>query len=267
MRADWRVSIRRACAVIRFDPRTYRYKSRRPGQAALEQRIREICQTRVRFGYRRVHVLLRREGWEINAKKTYRIYKELGMQLRNKTPKRRVKAKLRDDRAEAVGPNDVWAMDFVHDQLATGRKIRVLTVVDTFSRYVPTLDPRFSYRGEDVVATLDRVCKRTGYPATIRVDQGSEFISRDMDLWAYQRGVTLDFSRPGKPTDNAFIEAFNGRFRAECLNSHWFMSLADAAEKMEVWRRDYNEERPHSAIGNKVPAALMKSAHASSPCV
>lgn len=267
MRANWQVSIRRACAVIRFDPRTYRYTSRRPGQAALEQRIREICQTRIRFGYRRVHVLLRREGWEINAKKTYRIYKELGMQLRNKTPKRRVKAKLREDRAEAVGPNDVWAMDFVHDQLATGRKIRVLTVVDTFSRFVPVLDARFSYQGEDVVATLDRVCRRIGYPATIRVDQGSEFISRDMDLWAYQRSVTLDFSRPGKPTDNAFIEAFNGRFRAECLNSHWFMSLEDAAEKLEAWRRDYNEERPHSAIGHKVPADLMKSAHDTSPCI
>lgn len=266
MRADWQVSIRRACTVIRFDPRNYRYKSRRPGQAALEQRIREICQTRVRFGYRRVHVLLKREGWEINAKKTYRIYKELGMQLRNKTPKRRVNAKLREDRAEAVGPNDVWAMDFVHDQLAAGRKIRVLTVVDTFSRFVPVLDPRFSYRGEDVVASLDRVCGRIGYPATIRVDQGSEFISRDMDLWAYQRGVTLDFSRPGKPTDNAFIEAFNGRFRAECLNAHWFMSLEDAAEKLEAWRRDYNEERPLSAIGHKVPAELMKSAHDTSPC-
>jgi putative transposase len=127
------------------------------------------------------------------------------MQLRNKTPKRRVKAKLRDDRAEAVGPNDVWAMDFVHDQLATGKKLRVLTVVDTFSRYVPVLDARFSYRGEDLVTTLDRVCRQTGYPKTIRVDQGSEFISRDMDLWAYQRSVTLDFSRPGKPTDRAVV--------------------------------------------------------------
>ncbi|MDA0652717.1 MAG: IS3 family transposase, partial [Proteobacteria bacterium] len=242
MRSEWMISIRRACAVIQFDPKTYRYQSRRPGQAALEQRIREICQTRVRFGYRRVHVLLRREGWMINQKKTYRIYKELGMQLRNKTPKRRVKAKLREDRAEAVSPNDVWAMDFVHDQLSTGRKLRVLTVIDTFSRYVPVLDPRFRYRGEDVVQTLERVCGQVGYPKTIRVDQGSEFISRDMDLWAYQKGVTLDFSRPGKPTDNAFIEAFNGRLRAECLNAHWFLSLADAAEKLETWRRDYNEQ-------------------------
>jgi putative transposase len=170
MLADWQVSIRRACEVIRFAPRTYRYESCRPGQAALEQRIREICQTRVRFGYRRVHVLLKREGWEINAKKTYRIYKELGMQLRNKTPKRPVKAKLGKTARRQSGPNDVWAMDFVHDQLATGRKIRVLTVVDTFTRYVPVLDPRFSYRGEDVVATLDRICRRMGYPATIRVD-------------------------------------------------------------------------------------------------
>jgi len=139
----------------------------------------------------------------------YRIYKELGILLRHKTPKRRVKAKLRDDRAVAVGPNDVWAMDFVHDQLATGKKLRVLTIVDTFSRYVPVLDVRYSYRGEDVVATLDRVCRTVGYPKTIRVDQGREFVSCDMDLWAYQRGVVLDFSRPGKPTDNAFIEAFS----------------------------------------------------------
>jgi putative transposase len=135
------------------------------------------------------------------------------VQLRNRTPKRRVKAKLREDRAVAVGPNDVWAMDFVHDQLATGRKLRVLTAVDTFSRYSPVLDARFSYRGEDVVATLERVCARSGYPRMIRVDQGSEFISRDMDLWAYRHDVTLDFSPPGKPADNAFIEAFNGRLR------------------------------------------------------
>lgn len=123
--------------------------------------------------------------------------------------------------------------------------------MDTFSRYVPVLDARFSYRGEDVVETLEQVCRRIGYPATIRVDQRSEFISRDMDLWAYQRGVTLNFSRPGKPTDNAFIEAFNGRFRAECLNSHWFMNLEDTAKKLEAWRRDFNEKRPHSAIRHR----------------
>ena len=155
--------------------------------------------------------------------------------------------------------NDVWAMDFVHDQLATGRKLRILTVVDPFSRFSPVIDARFSYRGEDVVATLDRTCPKVGYPNTIRVDNGSEFVSRDMDLWAYQRGVTLDFSRPGKPTDNAFIESFNGKFRAECLNAHWLMRLDDAVRKCEAWRRDYNEVRPHSAIGNKPPIPLLSA--------
>ena len=247
------------------DTSTYHYRSRRPGQAGLEKRIKEICETRVRYGYRRVHVLLRREGWMINVKKTRRIYNELGLQLRNKTPKRRVKAKLREDRRDAVRANETWAMDFVHDQLATGRRLRVLTIVDTFSRYVPALDPRFSYRGEDVVATLEQVCSEVGYPKTIRVDQGSEFVSRDLDLWAYQHGVELDFSRPGKPTDNAFIEAFNGRFRAECLNTHWFLSLADAREKLEAWRRYYNEDRPHGAIGYKAPIALMNPDGAAGP--
>jgi putative transposase len=234
MCSDWRVSIRKACVALQFDPSTYHYKSRRTDPAALKKRIKEICETRVRYGYRRVHFVLQREGWPVNVKKTYRIDKEMGLQLRNKTPKRRVKAKLRDDRAVAVGNNDVWVMDFVHDQLATGRKLRVLTVVDTFSRFVPTLDVRFSYRGTDVVETLDR-------------------------------GVILDFSRPGKPTDNPFIEAFNGKFRQECLNAHWFLSLADAAEKLETWCRYYNEERPHSAIRNKSPIMLVKPDGDTSP--
>ena len=144
--------------------------------------MKEICQTRVRYGHRRVHVMLRREGWQINHKRTRRIYNESGLQLRKKPPKRRVKAKLRDDRKAAAGPREVWAMDFVHEQLATGRKVCILTVVDTFSRYSPVIDPRFSYRGEDAVETLESVCKAIGYPQTIRVDQGSEFISRDLDL-------------------------------------------------------------------------------------
>jgi putative transposase len=172
---------------------------------------------------------------------------------------------MREDRQVATQPNETWAMDFVHDQLATGRKIRVLTVVDTFSRFSPIVDPRFSYRAEDVVAMLEATCTVVGYPQAIRVDQGSEFVSRDLDLWAYANNVTLDFSRPGKPTDNAFIEAFNGRFRAECLNAHWFMTLADAREKLEAWRKYYNEERPHGAIGNKVPISLQTPGGAISP--
>ena len=135
----------------------------------------------MRYGYRRVHVLLQRDGWAINVKARYRLYRELSLQLRNKTPKRRVKAKLREYRTDACQINETWAMDFVHDQLATGRKIRVLTIVDTFSRFSPAVDPRFSYRGEDAVLTLERICKTVGYPKTIRVDQGSEFVSRDLD--------------------------------------------------------------------------------------
>jgi putative transposase len=156
-------------------------------------------------------------------------------------------------------------MDFVHDQLVTGRKIRVLTIVDTFSRFSPAIVPRFSFRAPDVVEVLERVGRAAGFPQTIRVDQGSEFISRDLDLWAYQRNVTLDFSRPGKPTDNAFIESLNGKFRAECLNVHWFMSLDDAARKCEAWRRDYNEVRPHSAIGNNPPIELTHRSAAHGP--
>jgi putative transposase len=170
VRGEWGVSIRRAC------------RSRHPEPAGLERRIREICRTRVRYGDRRVHVLLRREGWRVHHKKSRRIYEELGLQLRSKTPKRRVKAKLREDRCAATRPNEIWAMDFVHDQLATGRKLRILTVVDIFSRYSPVIDPRLSYRGEDGVQVLERTCAETGHPTTIRVDQGSEFVSRDLDL-------------------------------------------------------------------------------------
>ena len=219
----------------------------------LKARIKEITATRVRYGYRRVHVLLRREGRPMNAKRIYRLYKELGLQIRNKTPRRRVKENLRQDRREAVHSNDVRAVDFGHDQMATGHKIRVLTAVDTFSRFSPAVDPRFSYRGEDAVATLERACR-----------SGSEFISRDLDLWAYQRGVELDFSRPGKPTDNAFIESFNGKFRSECLNAPWFLTLDEARLKMEEWRKDCNTVRPHSAIGNKPPISLMKGSSAAS---
>ncbi|MBB4398886.1 putative transposase [Bradyrhizobium sp. ERR14] len=265
MRSDWKVSIRRACSALRIDRALYVYKSKRGDQAALKGRIKDICETRVRYGYRRVHVLLQRDGWAINVKRVYRLYRELSLQLRNKAPKRRVKAKLREDRTEARQINETWAMDFVHDQLATGRKIRVLTIVDTFSRFSPAVDPRFSYRGEDVVLTLERICKILGYPRTIRVDQGSEFISRDLDIWAYQKGVVLDFSRPGKPTDNSFIESFNGKLRSECLNTHWFLSLDDARQKMEDWRRDYNEVRLHSAIGNKAPISLLNASSAPPP--
>lgn len=189
-----------------------------------------------------MYYILRRDGLSVNMKKVYRLYRELGLQLRNKTPKRRVKAKLREDRAAAIRPNDAWATDFVHDQLATGGKLRILTMVDTYSRLSSVVDPRFSYCGSDVVAALDRAWREIGYPKTINVGNGGEFISRDMDLWAHQRDVILDFSRAGKPTDNAFIEAFNSKLRAKCLYAHWFLLLQDASEKLEAWRRHCNEE-------------------------
>jgi transposase InsO family protein len=156
MLLDWGVSVRRACRALRFAPSSGHDKSRRTGRAAFDLRIREICETRVRQGYRRVHVPRRREGWLVRLKKTRRIYNEPVLRLRNKSPKRRVKAKRRDDRKEALGPNDIWAMDFVHDQLALGNKLRILTVVDTHSRFCPATELRFTCRGEDVVQTPER---------------------------------------------------------------------------------------------------------------
>ena len=150
-------------------------------------------------------------------------------------------------------------MDFMSDQLFDGHRVRILTIVDAFTRLSPAIDVRARYRGSDVVDTLERVTRQYGMQRTIRVDNGPEFISRNLDLWAYMNGVTLDFSRPGKPTDNAFIESFNGKFRAECLNASWFLSLAEARSKCEAWRRDYNEVRPHSSIGQKAPIELVRA--------
>ena len=168
----------------------------------------------------------------------------------------RAKAKLREGRSGAVAPNDVWAMDFVHDQMFDGRKIRVSTIVDTFTRLSPAIDVRQSYRSADVVATLERAAVETGLPKTIRLDNIQEFVGKDLDLWAFMRGVTRDCSRPGKPTDNACVESFNGKFRAECLNANWFLSLDEARRKCEAWRRDYDDVRPHSSLGGKTPREL-----------
>ncbi len=200
LRAAWRVSARRACAVLKAPRSSHHYRARRGVQAGLRQRIREIAEARVRYGYRRVHVLLRREGWMVNAKRVWRLYRLEDLQLRSKTPKRKVSAKLRQDRAVAAAPNEIWAMDFLSDQLFDGTRIRVLTIVDAHSRVSPAVDVRLSYRGADVVETLVRVVARYGVPRQIRLDNGPEFISRDLDLWAYARDVVLDFSRPGKPS-------------------------------------------------------------------
>ncbi|GAA0603759.1 hypothetical protein GCM10009099_44590 [Caenispirillum bisanense] len=265
VRQTWRVSIRRACAVLKAERSSYHYRSIRGAQADLRKRIREIAETRVRWGYRRIHILLQREGWGVNLKRVHRLYRLEGLQLRAKAPKRKVAAKQRETRPVATAPNQVWAMDFMADQLFDGRRIRLLTIVDAYSRLCPAIDVRHTYRGIDVVETLERVTAVHGVPKEIRVDNGPEFVSKDLDLWAWSNGVTLDFSRPGKPTDNAFVESFNGSFRAEGLNAYWFLSLKDAQSKCEAWRQDYNTVRPHSAIGHRPPELANASGQARLP--
>ena len=208
-------------------------------------------------------MLLRREGWGINHKRVYRLYRAEGLQIRQKTPKRRVAVKTRGDREDAQAPNRCWAMDFVHDQLFEGQRFKMLTVVDTYSKVCPTIGVGIRYRGSDVVEALEHATKHHGTPKCIRVDNGPEFVSRDLDLWAYQQGVKLDFSRPGKPTDNAFVEAFNSRFRQECLNQHWFLNLHEAKTTIEQWRIEYNCERPHGALGDLTPQEFLQTAQES----
>lgn len=249
--------------MLRYSRSSFYYKPTKDSQEPLRQRIREIAQTRVRYGYRRIYVLLRREGWQVNHKRVYRLYKEECLSLRFKRPKRRISAAHRLARPELACVNQCWSMDFVADQLYNGRRLRCLTVVDNFSRECLAITVDHSLKGEDVVSTMVKIAFLLGRkPARIQVDNGSEFISKALDKWAYQNDVILDFSRPGKPTDNAFIESFNGSFRDECLNAHWFMSLEDARNKIEAWRQDYNEFRPHSSINNLTPSEFA-SYHAS----
>ena len=211
------------------------------------------------YGYKRIYIYLRREGWEINHKRVYRLYCQEGLQMRRKRPKRRVAAQKRDLRTPITKTHEVWSMDFVADNLYNGQRLRILTIVDAFSKVSPAIGVGFQYKALDVVNTLDTAIKKHGCPKMIRVDNGPEFVSKELDLWAYSHGVTLDFSRPGKPTDNAFIESFNSRFRQECLNESWFLNLNDARIKIESWWREYNNLRPHSSIGNKTPAEFAQN--------
>ena len=260
LRSEFQVSIRRACGVVQANRGNYHYKSKKGGQAALVKRIREVAALRMCYGYKRIYIYLRREGWSVNHKRVYRLYCQEGLQLRRKKPKRRVAAKQRNNRQPIINTHDVWSMDFVADNLYNGQKLRCLTIVDAYSKLCPVIGVGFQYKAADVVETLDFAVGEYGYPKTIRVDNGPEFISKELDLWAWNHGVILDFSRPGKPTDNAFIESFNSRFRQECLNASWFLNLNDARLKIESWRREYNTARPHSAIGNKTPAEFAKAA-------
>lgn len=259
LRCGYEISERRACKALGFARSSHRHRGIRDGQAELRMRIREIAGIRVRYGYRRICVLLRREGWHVNYKRVYRIYCEEGLNLRAKRPKRRVSAAHRVERTQASIINDCWSMDFVSDALFNGRRFRALTVVDNFSRECLWIEADRQLRGEQVADVLEHLKATRGVPGTIRLDNGPEFISKALDRWAYENGVTLDFSRPGKPTDNAFIESFNGSFRDECLNVNWFLSLEDARGKIESWRKDYNEYRPHSSLGNMTPGDFARS--------
>ena len=246
-------SERRVCRILESQRSTYRYRSVADEQALLRMRIRDLARARVSYGYRRLHVLLQREGWQVNHKRVYRLYRQEGLMMRPRRPKRHVSGCRRVEKVTAQRPNESWSMDFMSDELFDGRRIRLLTLVDNFTRESLAIEVAMSIGGQRVVEVLMRVAQERDLPGTIRVDNGPEFTSRILDQWAYLNGVELDFSRPGKPTDNAFIESFNGRFRQECLNENWFLSLEDAREKAESWREHYNRERPHGALGNLAP--------------
>ena len=224
----------------------------RDPQDALRVRLRDLAGACFRYGYRRLHVLLRREGWAINHKRAYRLYSEK-LAMRSKTPRRHASSQVRAARPAAEAANRVWAMDSMSDALSDGRRFRVLTVVDTFTRESLAARADLRFTGDQVVRVLEGLVAQRGVPSSIRVDSRPEFIGRSLDLWAYFKGVTLDFSRPGKPTDNAFIESFNSRLRQECLDPSWLLCLDDARAKVESWRSRYNREHPHSALGYLAP--------------
>jgi putative transposase len=232
---------------------TFRYVPHRRDDRGVRMRLRELASARPRFGHQRLHVLLRREGWRDNHKRAYRIYREEELSVRTKKRRKRA-SHLRIQPAPATEPNERWSMDFVADRLDDGRPIRVLTVVDVFTRECVALVVDHSLNGRKVAAALDDVARERKYPAVITVDNGTEFYSRDMDSWAYRNGVRLDFIRPGKPVENAFIESFNGRLRDECLHAEVFLDLADARRRILEWKLDYNESRPHSSLGDVSPS-------------
>ena len=248
------VTRRRACRLVQLHRSVFYYRSVKDPKLALRGRMRELARTRVRYGYRRIHVLLRREGWTLGRNQVYRLYTEEALQLRSKLPKRRKMRVTRRERFTPRRPNDAWCMDFVSDQLTNGQRFRALTIVDVFSREALAIQVGQSLRGEHVVDVCNQLVAQRRTPKRVFVDNGSEFSGRLLDLWAYHHGVQIDFSRPGKPTDNCFIETFNGSLRDECLNVNWFESLEDAKEKIEGWRRDYNESRPHQALNEQTPA-------------
>ena len=258
VREHYSVSERRACRLVGIGRSTLRYCQRaRSDEPSLRQRLRDLAAARPRFGYRRLHVLLRREGVIINHKRIERLYREEGLAVRRRTRKR----VARDGRGRAAlptRPNQQWGIDFVSDTLAWGRRIRLFTVVDVFTREALAIEVDTSLPGGRVVRVLERLVLERGVPDEIVLDIGPELAGKALDQWAYERGVWLRFIEPGKPVQNAFVESFQGRLRDECLDRHWFLGLGDARHTVEAWRQDYNQARPHSALGYRPPAEFRR---------
>jgi putative transposase len=236
-----------------------RYPSSRPTREPLRRRLKELAGVHLSWGFRRLHILLRREGWRVNHKLVYRLYTEEGLTLKAVRPKRRKSVMRRESRPTPTAPNQRWAIDFIHDRLIDGRVVRIFSVLDVHTRECVALHAQQSFRGEDVGRVLSQVKSWRGLPPIISVDQGAEFTSRAVDQWAYQNQVQLDFSRPGKPTDNAHVEAFPGSLRRELLTQHWWGDLAEVQRMLDAWREDYNNVRPHSGLAHHPPARTHRS--------
>jgi putative transposase len=248
-----RFSQRRACRLVNLSRATARYRIQGSQDHAVRQRLCRLAAQRPRFGYRRLTVLFRRECGSLNHKRVYRLYRAEGLQVPRRRRKRVAGSRM------VVPPgvqqaNQQWAMDVVQDTTATGQSFRALTLVDTYTRECHAIEVARSLPSERVIRVLERMMMMHGRPERIRVDNGPEFVSRALDQWAARQGIQLHFITPGKPMENGHIESFNGKFRDECLNQHWFLDLADAQQLIEAWRVDYNTVRPHSSLGNIPPA-------------
>jgi putative transposase len=252
----YRIPERRAARILGMSWSTMRYRSRRPLQEALRGRLRDLAATHVRYGYRRLTVLLRREGWPVNAKRIYRLYDEENLKVRS-VERKKIGRRQRIAQSPATGPNQCWAADFVSDKLTDGPSYRILTIIDQFTRECIGLVADRSMCGSHVVSALTQaVEERGGVPRSITLDNGSEFAGRVLEAWAIQHDVQLCFIRPGRPVENGFIESFNGRLRDECLNVEWFGSLHEARKTLARWRTNYNHYRPHSALADQTPSSF-----------
>lgn len=252
-RTEFGLSERRACRLIGLHRSTSRYARQRGEDKELRLRLRAWAARRPRWGYRMLHWQLGQDGIAVNRKRVYRLYREEGLRLRRRRRKH-VAAAPREKLPAATRPNERWSMDFMSDEFEDGRPLRLLNVVDDFTRESPGSEVGRSLPATRVIECLERVGEEYGLPETIVVDNGPEFASKALNAWAYRRGIQLHFIEPGKPVQNAFIESFNGTCRNECLNQEIFVNELDARTKIERWRWHYNEERPHSALGNRTPA-------------